>query len=133
MIKGGDVTIDMTKMVITNIDDQASNRKLYGHLQGPDFFDVMNHPSAGFSIATVSEDSIKANLTIKGITHPISIPYTMEINEGILTAHAVFEVDRAKYDVRYGSGSFFENLGDNLIEDMIKFEVDLVASIEANQ
>ena len=40
-----------------------------------------------------------------------------------MTAKLVF--DRSKYNVRYGSGSFFENLGDRLILDDIELEVKL--------
>ena len=40
-----------------------------------------------------------------------------------MTAKLVF--DRSKYDVRYGSGSFFENLGNRLILDDIELEVTL--------
>ena len=32
--------------------------------------------------------------------------------------------DRSKYDVKYGSGTFFENLGDNLILDEINIDVN---------
>ena len=39
---------------------------------------------------------------------------------------AVRIFDRSKYDVRYGSGSFFENLGNRLILDDIELEVTLV-------
>jgi hypothetical protein len=31
------------------------------------------------------------------------------------------------YDVKYGSGKFFENLGDKAIDDMIPLDVTLVA------
>ena len=33
--------------------------------------------------------------------------------------------DRTKYDVRYRSGNFFQNLGDKLIYDDIELEVSL--------
>ena len=36
------------------------------------------------------------------------------------------KVDRAQYDVRYGSGSFFDDLGDKTIYD----EFDLVVDLE---
>ena len=61
-------------------------------------------------------------LTIKGITHPINFSITLS-SENNATAMLVF--DRSKYDVRFRSGSFFDELGDKLILDDIKLEVAL--------
>ncbi|MAV15206.1 MAG: lipid-binding protein, partial [Candidatus Marinimicrobia bacterium] len=44
-------------------------------------------------------------------------------SENNATAMLVF--DRSKYDVRFRSGSFFDELGDKLILDDIKLEVAL--------
>jgi len=65
---------------------------------------------------------ITADLTIKGITKPINFTATMNEN----TATADITVDRAKYNVRYGSGSFFEGLGDKMIYDNFDLSVKLV-------
>ena len=40
-------------------------------------------------------------------------------------ASAILVFDRSKYDVRFRSGSFFDELGDKLILDEIKLEVAL--------
>ena len=42
------------------------------------------------------------------------------------TFKATIEVDRSKYDVRYGSSSFFDNLGDKVIYDVFELEVELI-------
>ena len=60
-------------------------------------------------------------LTIKGISHPIS--FVLSVDENIATSKLTF--DRSKYDVRFRSGTFFENLGDKLILDDIELEVEL--------
>jgi hypothetical protein len=36
-----------------------------------------------------------------------------------------FKVDRTKYDIKYGSGSFFDNLGDKAISDDFELAVAL--------
>ena len=38
------------------------------------------------------------------------------------------KIDRTKFDIRYGSGQFFDNLGDNMIYDdfTVKFKVGAV-------
>jgi hypothetical protein len=47
----------------------------------------------------------------------------MEVKEN--EAEAEITIDRSKYDVRYGSGSFFDNLGDKSIYDNFELDVDL--------
>ena len=70
-----------------------------------------------------SEYNAMGNLTIKGKTHPADINFTINRDNNSMIAKLVF--DRSKYDVRYGSGSFFENLGDRLILDDIELEVTI--------
>jgi YceI-like domain. len=86
---------------------------------------VENHPTASFKINNTSKEKDKyvvtGDLTIKGITNLISFDLFMEGNTS--TAH--IEFDRSKFDVRYGSGSFFDNLGDKTISDTIELEVIL--------
>ena len=41
------------------------------------------------------------------------------------TATANFSVDRTKYDIKYKSKNFFENLGDNVINDEFDLTVNL--------
>jgi hypothetical protein len=40
-------------------------------------------------------------------------------------ATADLEIDRTVWNVRYGSGKFFKNLGDKVIADKIKLSVKL--------
>lgn len=114
---------------ITNDDlkNQELNKKLVNHLKSDDFFSVNRHPTAklilsGSGSLENKEVDVLGNLTIKGKTHPVS--FKGKKNGNIFTATIV--VDRAKYDVRYGSGSFFENLGDKLIYDDFIIDVKLV-------
>ena len=75
-----------------------------------------------------ADDSmVVADLTIKGITNKVEFPVELSIDEsGMLKATAKIKVDRTKYDVRYGSDSFFDNLGDKAINNEIEFEVQLI-------
>jgi hypothetical protein len=47
------------------------------------------------------------------------------MENGKLVAIGETEIDRTKYDIRYGSGKFFEDLGDKMIYDTftVKFKV----------
>ena len=64
---------------------------------------------------------VQGVLTIKDISHPIT--FDVEVDGNTLNANLTF--DRSLYDVRFRSGSFFENLGDKLIVDDIDLEVTL--------
>lgn len=126
-ISGGKFTIDMTTINVTDLDGSMKT-KLEGHLKNEDFFSVEKFKTARLAITGVNGDNVTADLTIKDKTHPVSFPVKVVMNAaGEMTATAKIEVDRAKYDVRYGSGSFFDDLGDKTINDIIEFEVTIVA------
>ena len=46
----------------------------------------------------------------------------------LVKATAEIELDRSEFDVKYGSGSFFDGLGDKLIYDDFNLTIELVAS-----
>ncbi len=125
MLAGGMFTIDMTSIKTTDLSGNMA-AKLEGHLKSDDFFGVETFPTADFEITTVDVTdkgtTISGNLTIKGKTHPVSFEARMSETG----AAAIIQVDRTLYDVRYGSGKFFDNLGDKTIKDIFDLEVSLV-------
>jgi len=122
---GGEFTADMNSIDVTDLEGD-SKAKLMGHLRSDDFFGVKKYDEAKFVINTVADkgDSygISGDLTIKGKTNPIAFDLKMNGN----TATTELVVDRTKYDVKYGSDSFFDNLGDKVIYDEFKLDVKLV-------
>lgn len=135
-LKGGMFTMDMTTITSTDIEDAEKNQKLVGHLKSGDFFDVEKHPKSTFKITSVKKEndgkySVTGDLTIKGITHPLTFPASVKEKDGVVTAMANMTFDRSKYDVKFSSGSFFENLGDKIIYDDVKMEVSIVAKKDA--
>lgn len=129
ILEKGTVVIDMTTITCTDMQGEYAD-KLIGHLNSPDFFDAANHKTATLDIlkVTAAKDgnyTISGNLTIKGITKPIEFTTKMEIKDGKLAAFAEVTVDRTLYDIKYGSGKFFEGLGDKAIHDefTIKFKI----------
>ena len=123
-ITGGEFIVDMTSIVATDLEGEGK-QKLEGHLKSDDFFGVANHPTAKLTIknATKKGDSygVIADLTIKGKTNPVT--FDLEMNGD--TATADLTIDRTKYDVKYGSGSIFDGLGDKVIYDEFKLDVKL--------
>lgn len=126
-ITGGTFEIDMTSIAVLDLEGD-SNAKLTGHLKSDDFFGVEKYPTATFVITNVKNGVVNGNLTIKEKTNPVSFTANMAISKGALTAKADdVKVDRTLYDVRYGSGKFFENLGDKTIYDDFILDITLVA------
>ncbi len=132
-LSGGEFVVDMTSITCTDIADDKTNGKLVGHLKSDDFFGVEKHPTATLKIINIKEKGdntygVRANLTIKAKTLPIEFVTTLDMKDTSVEATAKIVVDRAKYDVRYGSGSFFDNLGDKVIYDNFELDVKLMAT-----
>jgi polyisoprenoid-binding protein YceI len=134
-VKGGEFIVDMTSMTNTDIESEKYNQKLIGHLKSDDFFGVNTFPEATLKIKSAkvsteegSTHSFKGDITIKGKTEEITFPANVKFEGDKMMATAKITIDRSKFDVKYGSGSFFEGLGDNLIYDDFDLEINLVAS-----
>lgn len=132
-LTGGKFDFDMNSIKCDDIEDADKNAKLIGHLKSDDFFSVKDHPVSSFVITKVEKASGDANykitgdLSIKGITHPLTFDAMLKDNDGTINATAKLTFDRAKYEVKFQSGTWYENLGDKAIYDDIEMEIKLVA------
>lgn len=128
-LAGGTVEVNMTTI---EDEDHGRDNNLVNHLKDPDFFDVRNFPFSRITISGVGEligdvQEITGDLVIKGITHPVTFPVKVELKDSIITASGKLVIDRTKWDVRYKSGKFFDNLKDEAISDSIEFSIRIVA------
>ena len=127
----GNVKINMSTINVTDLQGR-SKEMLERHLRSSDFFEVESYSEAKFSFISKSFDKLSnqisfvGDLTIKDITNPISFNATLLETSPFLKAKAVLSFDRSKYNVRFRSGNFFENLGDKLILDDIDVNITLV-------
>lgn len=126
IITGGSFTVDMNSLSVEDLSG-GGKKRLEGHLRSDDFFSVEKHNEALLKITQKGKASgdtqiLYGDLTIKGKKHPVEFTITLGDNN---TAKAQLTFDRSIYDVRFRSGSFFENLGDKLILDDIRMEVAL--------
>ena len=127
----GNVKINMSTINVTDLQGR-SKEMLERHLRSSDFFEVESFSEAKFSFISKSFDKLSnqisfvGDLTIKDITNPISFNATLLETSPFLKAKAVLSFDRSKYNVRFRSGNFFENLGDKLILDDIDVNIRLV-------
>ncbi len=127
----GNITIDMSSINVTDLQGRAKEM-LEGHLRSADFFEVENYPNATLNFKSQSYNKLQnlidfeGQLTIKDISNPIFFSATLIESSPYLKAKSILSFDRSKYNVRFRSGSFFENLGDKLILDDIDVNIVLV-------
>lgn len=125
ILAGGSFTVNMTSLTATDLSGEYQG-KLNGHLKADDFFGTEKFPTATLVFKKIGVKSanvynVTADLTIKGITKPVTFELTVNGN----TATTTFNVDRTKYDIKYGSKSFFESIGDKAIYDEFELKVAL--------
>ncbi|MFT5999531.1 MAG: polyisoprenoid-binding protein YceI [Neolewinella sp.] len=131
ILTGGSFAINMASIKATDISG-GSAAKLEGHLKSADFFGVENYPTAVFKITKVvsrgmaGDYRITGDITIKEKTESIRFNAKVTEADGVYTATAELNLDRTDFDVRYGSGSFIDNLGDKTIYDEFDLGIILV-------
>jgi len=126
-LTGGQFIIDTTSINILDVTDPATNAQFFGHLASDDFFSTEKYPEAYLQITSVTGNHVSADLTIKGITHPITFDADLKHNGDILNATAKLVIDRTKYEMRFRSGNFFKDLGDTLIYNDFDLNVTITA------
>lgn len=135
LITGGTVEVDMTSINVTDLQGEYKG-KLEGHLKSDDFFSVEKNTKAVLVIKkveaikgskTAENYIVTAELTIKGITNEVTFPAIIVIKGKSVTANADFNIDRTKYDIKYGSKSFIEGIGDKAIDNEFNIKVRVVA------
>jgi len=129
-LTGGTFDIDMSTIKCTDIADAETAGKFVGHLKSEDFFGVEKHKTAHFVISKVTPKSgneveVSGKMTIKGITKDITFPATVVHSAKAISTKAKITIDRTDFDVRFGSGKFFTDLGDKIINDEFIIDIDL--------
>ncbi len=126
---GGAVEIDMNTI---EYGDKENKNTPIKHLKSSDYFDVEKFPFSTFSITEVEyavRENIKVtgNLTIKGITNPVTFPAKIEVKDGIVKANGKLVIDRTQWGIRYRSGKYYDNLADQAVSDDIEIHMKIVA------
>jgi polyisoprenoid-binding protein YceI len=138
-IAGGELILDMTGITSNDLAGTPLHDVLVAHLRSDDFFDTDQYPEARLVIKHASRlegaspvaqnVKVEAELTLKGITGPVHFTASAGVDDkGRCAAQAAFTIDRTKWKVLYGSGSFFHRLAGHLVNDMIELQVRVVAS-----
>jgi polyisoprenoid-binding protein YceI len=127
-IMAGEFNIDMA-----TIKESEANARLETHLKSDDFFGVEKFPVSKLVITGSTPFDkgtgvVSGTLTIKGVTNPIEFKSSMQKKDDGVWFYTNIIVDRTKFNVRYGSGTFFDNLGDKTIYDEFKLKVNLLVN-----
>jgi len=121
----GEFTIDMTTFT-----ESKNNERFLKHIASADFFDVEKYPTSKITLKKLEKTGdnyqVTGDLTIKDTTKEITFPATAEFTDDEFRVKAKFQIDRTKWDLTYGSGSFFKEMGDKAIKDLIDYELNLV-------
>lgn len=132
----GTITVDMNSITVESTGNGGGEPMLQKHLKSSDFFDVENYPESLFRITETKltgEDSlymVTGNLTIKDITKPITFPAVIRMKDGKMITEGSVSIDRTLWGIKYGSGSFFSDLGDKVISDLFLAEFKISADLK---
>lgn len=125
----GKIVVDMNSINCTDIKDSEYNTKLIRHLKSEDFFSTQKHPYATIDIKTALPAKgggyeVHGNLTIKGITHPVTFNADIKHEKKHIKVASNLTFDRTKWDIRFKSKKFFNSLGDKFIYDDVKLNIN---------
>ena len=133
----GYVEVDMHTIRNLDVESAEYKAKLENHLKSADFFDVAKYPTAKFVILTATPiterkeggytHNIKGNLTIKDKTNEIAFDAIVNMTGNRASCVGTVVVDRSKFDVKYGSKTFFADIGDKIIYDDFTLQFNVVA------
>jgi polyisoprenoid-binding protein YceI len=104
----------------------AFSEKLDGHLKGPDFFDAAKHPKATFVSTSIKAaasgsgtHSVTGDLTMRGVTRPVTFPATVSLTDKAVSAKAEFTIQRSQWGITY------KGKADDLIREGVVLKVDV--------
>lgn len=135
-LASGSLVFDMTTLKGLTTGKKMGEGMMEKHLKSADFFNVEKYPTAELKMkeavagTTPGAYTVKGDLTIKGITKAVELPVTISTVEKTMTIDSTVSLDRTNWDIRYGSGKFFQNLANNVIADDFSIALKLVAEVK---
>jgi polyisoprenoid-binding protein YceI len=124
---GGSFSVDMS-----TIEDSEDNKRLEGHLRSEDFFEIEKYAFSKFEITNCNTNDgksfITGNMTIKDVTKEISFEGTISQTDSTVTLKSeMFQINRADFNVKFKSKTFFNDLKEKYINDEFDMQVIIVA------
>lgn len=124
---GASFVTDISSLTVEDLEKGSPEQgKLENHLKSEDFFNVARFPTAAFVVTKVSPNTIgdyntklEGNMTIKGITQPVSLQANVEVKDDLVTiATEHKDISRSAFGINFTSP--VEN---GVIKDEISIQV----------
>lgn len=128
LITTGRFVIDMTSIRSTDLPDEKGRHDLEEHLKSNDFFATGQFPLATFSVTGSTPfvpASVTGNLSIKDVSHPVSIPFVWHVQNDTLIVQGQLTIDRTKWGINYHSEGVLGSLKDGVISDKVELSLQL--------
>ena len=127
---GGRFVLDMRSIAVTDIPahETVARARLTNHLNSPDFFWTARHPTATFVLRQVTPAGgathrVAGELTLRGVTRPISFGATLEERAGgERRVGARLRLNRQHWGIEYR----YDPIRDEIVDDDIALELEMV-------
>jgi len=129
---GSNLIFDMNTITNSDIEDKKYRDMFLKDISSENFFDVSKFPEAKFKLLRAmpignNNFDVLGQLEIKGITGAVNFPLKLNYEtNGKVIAEGTCSFNRTKFGIIYNSGSFFDGLGDKIINDTIKLDFNIV-------
>lgn len=129
---GASFIFDMKTITNNDIEDKKYRDMLIDDLNSEKFLDVNKYPDASFKLLRSTplgnnKFDVLGQLEVKGIMGAVNFPIELKYEQdGKVIVIGTCSFNRTKFGITYNSGSFFDDLGDKLIDDMVMLEFSLV-------
>ena len=130
-LNSGEILMNMQSITVGDIEDPKWNQKLVDHLKNDDFFNSEKYPTAKFVFNRFkgkgADTHVSGEMTIRDKSVLTNLILNVVVDADSSYATGSINIDRSLFDVKYGSGSFFEGLGDKMIMDDFTLNFKLIA------
>lgn len=130
-LQSGEILMNMQSITVDDIENPEWNQKLVDHLKNDDFFNIEKYPTAKFVFSKfegrATDTHVTGDMTIRNKTVPMDFIFNTVVDLDSSYATGSINIDRSLFGIKYGSGSFFEGLGDKMIMDDFTLNFKLIA------
>jgi polyisoprenoid-binding protein YceI len=128
-VRGGKLEVSTLTIEVDAASLKTDDEELDEHLKSKDFFDVGKFPKVSFTSTAIalgsttagSTHTLSGNLALHGVTRSISVPATIKLEGGLVTATSEFTIKRRDFGIVYPGKP------DDLIKDEVLVKVDIKA------
>ncbi|AQX06647.1 YceI family protein [Elizabethkingia meningoseptica] len=130
-LESGNFVASMNTLTAEDLKDNKEDQgKLNGHLKSGDFFEVDKFPTASYEITKVTANEtgdyntlIDGNLTLKGVTKPVSFNTNVVVKDGVVTIKSEKkDINRRDFGVNFTSPA-----SNGVVKDEVSLQINVKA------